>query len=114
MPERECMHIIVQAPSLVVCASHECLGLFLRCDIESLVVDSPEVAFNYYISLLISIKDTLVKLDVFLTHSLTINHHIARNSLCCIVHDMLLTNEAAYLGSQTQELHDAIPVVFVF
>ena len=49
MPERECMHIIVQAPSLVVCASHECLGLLLRCDIESLVVDSPEAAFNYYI-----------------------------------------------------------------
>ena len=114
MPERECMHIIVQAPSLVVCASHECLGLLLRCDIESLIVDSPEVAFNYYISLLLCLQDRLVKLVVFLTHSLTIDHHIARNSLCCIVHDMLLINEAAYLGSQTQELHDAMPVVFVF
>ena len=114
MTECQCMHVVVQDPSLVVRAWHNGLGLFLRCDIESLVVDSPEVAFNYYIFLLISIKDTLVKLDIFLTHSLTIDHHIARNSLCCIVHDMLLINEAAYLGSQTQERHDAMPVVFVF
>ena len=114
MPERECMHVIVQAPSLVVCASHECLGLLLRCDIESLVVDAFEAAFNYYISLLLCLQDTLVKLVVFLTHSLTINHHIERNSLCCIVHDMLLINEVAYLGSQIQELRDAMPVVFVF
>ena len=47
------MHVIVQDPSLVVCASHEYLGLFLRTDIEGLVVDALEAAFDHCISLLL-------------------------------------------------------------
>ena len=47
MSEGQCVHIVVQDPSLVVCASHECLGLFLRADIESLVVDALEAALDH-------------------------------------------------------------------
>ena len=56
MPEGQCMHIVVQDPSLVVCASHEGLGLFLGGDIESLVVDAFEGAFDYCISLPLCLK----------------------------------------------------------
>ena len=95
MTERQCMHIVVQDPSLVICASHECLGLFLRADIESLVIDWFEAAFDHCISLLLCLKDTFVQFDVLHTHPLTILHHIARNSLRCIVHHMLLIKQAA-------------------
>ena len=53
MTECQCVHIVVQDPSLVVCASHECLSLFLRADIEGLVVDSFEAALHHCISLLL-------------------------------------------------------------
>ena len=110
----QCMHVVVQNPSLVIRASHGCLSLFLCGDIEGLVVNAFEATFDHCIFLRLSLNNTLVQFDVLHAHSLSIDHHIARNSLCCIVHDMLLINEAAYLGSQTQELHDAMPVVFVF
>ena len=58
--ERQCVYVVVQNPSLVVCASHECLGLFLRADIESLIVDTIEAAFDHCISLLLCLKNTLV------------------------------------------------------
>ena len=41
------MHVVFQDPSLVVRASHECLGLLLRADIEGLVVDAFEAAFDH-------------------------------------------------------------------
>ena len=47
MSECLCMHAVVQDPSLVVHTSHECLGLFLRGDIEGLVVNSLEGAFDH-------------------------------------------------------------------
>ena len=46
MSERQCVHVVVQDPSLVVRASHECLGLFLRADIEALNVDWFEEVLN--------------------------------------------------------------------
>ena len=113
MPECQCVYVVVQDPSLVVCASHECLGLFLRADIEGLVVDSLEAAFHYCISLLLCLNNTLVQIDVLHTHSLSIDHHIARNSLCCIVYHMLLTDQAIHLRSKSNELRDAMSVVFV-
>ena len=87
------MHVVVQDPSLVVRASHECLGLFLRADIEGLVVDALEAAFDHCIFLLLCLKDTLVQIDVLHAHSLTIDYHIARNSLCCVVYYLLLINQ---------------------
>ena len=53
MTECQCMHVVVQDLSLVICASHECLGLFLRCNIESLVVDALEAAFDHCVFLLL-------------------------------------------------------------
>ena len=79
------MHVVVQDPSLVVRASHGCLGLFLRADIEGLVVDALEAAFDHCIFLLLCLKDALVQIDVLYAHSLTIDHNITRNSLRCIV-----------------------------
>ena len=93
------MHVVVQDSTLVVRASHECLGLFFRADIESLIVDTLEAAFDHCIFLLLCLKDTLVQLDVLHAHSLTIDHHIARNSLCCIVYHMLLINQPSNASS---------------
>ena len=88
------MHVAVQDPSLVVCTSHECLGLFLRADIEGLVVDALEAAIDDCIFLLLCLKYTLVQIDVLHAHSFSIDHNIARNSLCCIVYDVLLIYQA--------------------
>ena len=107
------MHVVVQDPSLVIRASHECLGLFLRTDVESLIVDTLETAFDHCIFLLLCFEHTLVQLDVLHTHSLSIDHHIARNSLCCVVYHMLLINQTIHLRSQSHELRDAMPVVLV-
>ena len=113
MPECQCMHVVVQDPSLVVCASHECLGLFLRADIEGLVVNAFEAAFDHCIFLLLGLKHTLVQIDVLHAHSLTIDYHIARNSLCCIVYYLLLINQTVHLRSQTHELRDTMSVVLI-
>ena len=107
------MHVVVQDPSLVVCASHECLGLFLRADIESLVVDAFEAAFDHCISLLLYLKDALVQIDVLHAHPLTIDHDIARNSLCCVVYHLLLIDQTVHLRSKSHELRDAMSVVLI-
>ena len=113
MTECQCMHVVVQDQSLVVCASHECLGLLLRADIESLVVDALEATLDHCISLLLCLKDALVQLDVLHAHSLTVNHDVARYSLCCIVHYILLINQSVHLRSQSHEFSDTMSVVFV-
>ena len=107
------MHVVVQDPTFVIRASHECLGLLLRRDIKGLVVDALEAAFNHCIFLLLCLKYTLVQIDVLHAHSLSIDHHIARNSLCCVVYDVLLINQAIHLRSQSNELRNAMSVVFV-
>ena len=93
MSERQCMYVVVQDPSLVIRASHECLGLFLRADIEGLVVDALEAAFDHCVFLLLCLNNTLVQIGVLHTHSLTIDHDVATNSLCCVVYHMLLINQ---------------------
>ena len=113
MTECQCIYIVFQDPSLVVCASHECLGLFLRCDIEYLVLDALEAAFDHCIFLLLCLKDTLVQFIVLHAHPLTIDHNVARYSLRCIVYHMLLINQAVHLWSQTNELRDAMSIVFI-
>ena len=113
MSERQCMHIVVQDPTHVIGASHECFGLFLRADIEGLVVDAFEGTFDHCISLLLCLKDMLVQLDVLHAHSLSIDHHVARYSLRCIVYDMLLINQAIHLRSQSNKLRNAMSVVFI-
>ena len=113
MTECQCMYVVVQDPTLVVRASHECLGLLLRADIESLVVDALEAAFDHCISLLLCLNNTLVQIDVLHAHSLSIDHHVARNSLCCILYHMLLIDETVHLWSQTNELSDAMSVVLI-
>ena len=105
MSECQCMHIVFQDPSIVICACHECLGLFLR--------DSLEAALDHCISLLLCLKNTLIQIDVLHAHSLSILHNIARNSLCCVVYHMLLINQAVHLRSQSHEFSDAMSVVFV-
>ena len=113
MTKCQCVHVVVQDPSLVVFTSHECLGLLLRADIESFVVDAFEAAFDHCISLLLSLKYTLVQFDVLHVHSLSIDHHIVRNSLRCIVYYMLFINQAVHLRSQSNELRDAMSVVLI-
>ena len=113
MSEYECIHVVVQDPSLVICASLECLGLFLHGDIESLVVNTLEAAFDHCISLLLCLKDTLVQIDVLHAHPLSVDHDIARNSLCCVVYYMLLIDQTVHLRSQSYELCDAMSVMLV-
>ena len=78
-----------------------------------LVIDAFEAAFHHCISLLLFLNNTLVQFDVLHAHSLTIDHHIARHSLCCIVYYMLLINQAIHLRSQSHELRDMMSVVLV-
>ena len=113
MSECQCVYVVVQDPSLVVCTSHECLGLFLRGDIESLVVDAFEAAFDHCISLILCLKNTLVQFNVLHAHSLSIDHDIARNSLCCIVYHRILINKTVHLRSQSNELRDAVSVMLI-
>ena len=90
MTERQCMHVVVQDPTLVVCASYECLGLFLCADFKFLVADTFEGALDDCILTTLGLKNMLVQIDVLHTYSLTINYHITCNSLCRIVYHMLL------------------------
>ena len=113
VPECKCVHVVVQDQSLVIRTRHERIGLLLRADIEGLVVDGLEAAFDHCIFLLLCLKDTLVQFDVFHAHSCTIDHHIARNSLRCILYHMLLINQTVHLWSQTNELRDAMSVVLI-
>ena len=113
MSECQCMYVVVQDSSLAVRARHECLGLFLRADIEGLIVDALEGAFDHCISLLLCLNNTLVQIDVLHAHSLSIDHNIARYSLCCIVYHMLLINQAIHLQSQSHELRNAMSVVLI-
>ena len=107
------MHIVVQDPSLFVRSNREGLGLFLRADIESLVVDALEAALDHCIFLILCLKNTLVQIDVLYNHPFSIDHDIARNSLCCIVYHMLLINQAVHLWSKSDELRDAMSVVLI-
>ena len=113
MTKHKCMHVVVQDPSLVVCASHECLGLFLRADVEGLVVDALEAAFDHCIFFLLCLKDALVQFGVLHVHPLSIDHHVARNSLRGVMYYILLINQAVHLRYQTDELRDAMPVVLI-
>ena len=113
MSERQCMHVVVQDPSLVIGTSHQCLGLLLRRDIESLVVNALEAALDHCIFLLLCLKDTLVQLDVLHAHPLSIDHHIARYSFCFVVYHLLLIDKTVHLWPQTNELRDAMSVVLV-
>ena len=76
MTQNQYMNIIVQDPSLVSRAGHESLGLLLRADIESLVINSLEGALDYYTLLTLCLKYTFVQLDVLHTRSLTIDYFI--------------------------------------
>ena len=113
MTECQCVHVVVQDPTLVIRASHECLGLLLRGNIEGLIVDAFEAAFDYCIFLFLCLKDTLVQIDVLHAHPFSVDHNVARNSLCCIVHYMLLIDKTVHLRSQTNELCDTMSVVFI-
>ena len=113
MPECQCMHVVVQDPTHVIGASYECFGLFLRADIESLVVDAFEAAFDHCVFLLLCLNNTLVQIDVLHAHSLIIDYHIARNSICCIMYYMLLINQAVHLRSQSHKLRDTMSVVLI-
>ena len=113
MTECQYMHVVSQDPSLVVRACHKCLSLLLRADIEGLVVDTLESAFDYCVFLLLCLKDALVQLDVLHAHPLSIDHDVARNSLCCIVYHMLLINQAVHLWSKSNELRDTMSVMLI-
>ena len=104
------MHIVVQDLTLIVYASHESLCLLLRAYIEGLAIDSLEAAFDYCIFLLLCLKDTLVQIHVLHAYFLTIDYHIARNSLCCIVYYMLLIDQTVHLRSESYELGNAMPL----
>ena len=105
------MHVVIQDPSIVVCASHEGLVLFLRADNEPLIVDSLETAFDHRIFLTLGFKNILVQIDILHIHFLTRDYYIPRNSLCCIVYYMLLINQTVHLESESHELCDAMSVV---
>ena len=104
---------VCMCPFLVVYATRESLGLFLRADIEHLNIDLLESAIDHHIILTLSLKNTLVQIDVLYTHSFTINCHIPWNSLCRIVYHILLINQTTHLESESHELCDEMTVVFV-
>ena len=93
MTERECMYLTFLDLSHIIRSSHESLDLFLGGDIESLVIDAFEAAYDYCISLPLCLKDTHVYLDIFLAHFLTTDYLVARYSLRCVVYHMLLIHE---------------------
>ena len=113
MTKRQCMHIVVQDPFLVVCASHESLGLSSCTDSDSLIAFAFECTIDHIILLTLCLKYTLVQFDVLYIHSLTIDYHIARNTLCGVVYYMLLIHETIHLGSNSHELGGAMSVVLV-
>ena len=107
------MHVVIQDSSLVICASHEGLGLLLRVDIESLIVDAFESALDYCILLTLDLKNMLVQIDNIHTHSLPITGYIPWNTLCHIVFYILLINQTVHLRSESHELCDTMSVVLV-
>ena len=107
------MHIVITNPSLVICASHEYLGLFLRADSQPLIINSLESVIDHSIILTLSLKYMFVQIDVLYTHSLTIDYHIPWNPLCCIVYYILLINQTIHLGSESHEFSDAMSIVLV-
>ena len=113
MTEGHCMNTVITIPSFVVRACLECLGLLLRADSESLVVDALERAIDHSILTTLCLKNTFVQINVLHTHSLPTEYHIPWNSLCCIVCYMLLINQTIHLGSESHELCDAMSVVLV-
>ena len=110
MTESRCVHVVIQGPSLVVRASHECLGLFHRANSEPLVVDALESAIDRHILLTLSLENMVIQINALHTHSLTINYHIQRNALCCIGYYLLLINQTIYLGSEPHEFGDGCPL----
>ena len=114
MPECQCVYVVVQDPSLVICTSHKGLGLLLRADIEGLVVYTLEGAFDDCVFFLFCLKNMLVQIDVHHTHSLTIDYHISWNTLCCVLYYLLLINQTIHLESESHELGNAMSVVLVF
>ena len=113
MTEGQCMHIVIQDPSLVFCASHESLGLLHRTDSKPLIVDSFEIAIEYSILLTLCLKNMFEQINVFHTHSFSIDYNITWNSLCCIVHHILLINQTIHLRSESHKLCGAMAIVFV-
>ena len=107
------MHVVIQDPSLVVRASHECLVLFRRTNSEPLVVDALESAIDHTILLTLSLENTLVQINVLHTHSLTIDSYVSWKALCRIVYHIILINQTIHLGSEPHELGDTMPVVFI-
>ena len=107
------MYIVVQDPSLVTCAYHECFGLILCANCQFLVIDTFEAALNHCISLPICLKYTLVQLGVFHSHFLTIDCHITKNSLCCIFYYVLLILKTVHLVSECYKLGDTMDAVFI-
>ena len=47
MSECQCVHVVIQDPTLVIRTSHECLGLLLRADVEGLIVDALKAASDH-------------------------------------------------------------------
>ena len=113
MSEGQCMHIVVQDPKLVIRTSHECLGLLHLADSEFLFVYAFESAIDHSILLTLCLKNTLVQINVLHTHSLPIDYYISRNTLCRVVYHVLLINQTIYLGSESNELGDAMSVVLI-
>ena len=113
MPEYQCMYIMVHDLSLVIRACHECLSMFLRGEIESLVIDTFKAVFNDYISFLLCFKYTLVQIGVLHNYSLIIDYHISWNSLSRTVYYVFLIQQTLYLWSESCELRDAMPIVFI-
>ena len=107
------MHIVVQDPSLFVRSNREGLGLFLRADIESLVVDALEAALDHCIFLILCLKDALVQIDVFLQSSFFHRSRHCEELLRCIVQQMLLIDQTVHLRSKSHELRDAMSVVLI-
>ena len=111
MTEDQCVHVVIQDPSLVVPASHESLGLLHLADSETLIVDAFECTIDYSILHTLGIENPLVQINVLHAYPFTIDYHITRNSLCCIVYYVLLIYQTIHLGSESHELSDTIFIV---
>ena len=112
MHECQCIHVVFHNPSLVVRTRHEGLGLFLRGNIEAIVVNSLEEALDHCILTTLCFKGTFEKLEVLHTHFLTIDYHVARNNLCSVAYYTLLIHKTVHLRSQSNELSNTMSTVF--
>ena len=110
MTECQCVNVVITNPPLVVCACHECLcSIVLIVNVCWYVWMYRRLQHHSYS--LLPIHVCIVRCS---SHSsITVNHHVTKNTLCSIVNHIFLIDHTVHLGSKSYELHDSITIMFI-